>query len=670
MYVDYYDFQTDPFRIEPDYRFLFESRQHRSALEALSKGLSTGDGIGVVTGETGVGKTTLLDFVNANLEPSHFVTARIVATGLEPKAMLPELARQFDVDVTGSSDSEISKRLERFFGECHLAQRRAILLVDESQDLAASCLEILLRLSNLHTGDRRGLRIAFFGGLQTKRILDSGDLATLRLNVVQSCQLLPLEIEDTRGLIMHRLRRVGWLGDPGFAEGAIELIQLRTGGLPRNIILLCQALLQHCCRHRLHRIGTEVVSRVGLEMQREWMKANRLAPAAEAAAPSISIQAPRPESPVSTPARYSAEVSTARPDHDRAPRRRNEILTVASAVLGVVGVAFLAWSFGPTLFSDPASPPGEAELAARGNAAPSAASRWIRGRTAPRGGMTSLDTAANGLPDSTPPTPDTDPSPAGSGATVAGLEAPRAPPAAREPANPAPARAKGTTSAAKPGALPAAPPAPDLPDPEGGTASGTPQVRANPAPARAQQQPARPADVQVDTGSFLEQAAARQAQAATKAPERPAKPVQLFEGSYGYLPSPAAPNPAKSAGKPASKPALPVAVDVVPEAVVNVVDMVLTHQVVDREPLEARQVFSSAEEKAIAFLRLKNSGGPSKVSVHWYVDDRLYSTVELKVGTSVRWRTWSSAQIQPGAWRVRVEDESRRVLAERAFTVQ
>lgn len=99
-------------------------------------------------------------------------------------------------------------------------------------------------------------------------------------------------------------------------------------------------------------------------------------------------------------------------------------------------------------------------------------------------------------------------------------------------------------------------------------------------------------------------------------------------------------------------------------------DFVMARDVVDREPVGVTTTFSPQDGRAFAYAKVDNPGAPTHVSFMWLYDDALYATIDMEVGTSVRWRTWSSAELSLGAWRVQIVSADGEVLAENAFTVE
>jgi len=98
-------------------------------------------------------------------------------------------------------------------------------------------------------------------------------------------------------------------------------------------------------------------------------------------------------------------------------------------------------------------------------------------------------------------------------------------------------------------------------------------------------------------------------------------------------------------------------------------DFVLTRGIDSREPVDRAESFRSTDDQAYAFLRIANDGPPADLTVVWRYEGAVHGSVDLAIGRSPGWRTWSSANLKPGAWRVAVSTADGQLLAERRFTV-
>ena len=161
--------------------------------------------------------------------------------------------------------------------------KRALLIVDEAQNLGREAIEELRMLSNFQLGNHALLQSFLVGQPELRKQLESPAMEQLRQRVIASCHLGPLSSEETRAYIEHRLRRVGWTDQPSFDDEAFELIFQWTGGIPRKINLLCNRLLLAAFLSDAVQITGSLVRETGNDLARETGGARVLAEVAPAA---------------------------------------------------------------------------------------------------------------------------------------------------------------------------------------------------------------------------------------------------------------------------------------------------------------------------------------------------------------------------------------------------
>lgn len=99
-------------------------------------------------------------------------------------------------------------------------------------------------LSNFQLDNQALLQSFLVGQPELRQKLRSDSLEQLRQRVIASCHLGPLNADEVRGYVEHRLRHVGWKGtNPAFTDDAFPRIYESTGGVPRRINVLCNRLL-------------------------------------------------------------------------------------------------------------------------------------------------------------------------------------------------------------------------------------------------------------------------------------------------------------------------------------------------------------------------------------------------------------------------------------------
>ncbi len=242
MYESYYGLSAKPFQLKPDPQFFFGSRGHKRAMAYLEYGLSQGEGFIVITGDVGAGKTTLVRSLFCKLESEQILAAQIVNTNLNADDTLRMVVAAFGLPYEDGSKATLLTRLEQFLRQCDQKGMRALLIVDEAQNLTPQAVEELRMLSNFQTADKSLLQIFLLGQPEFRRTLLSPDMQQLQQRVIATYHLGPLDALETKDYIEHRLHTVGWNGDPSLSEDAFFEIYNFTGGIPRKINTLCDRL--------------------------------------------------------------------------------------------------------------------------------------------------------------------------------------------------------------------------------------------------------------------------------------------------------------------------------------------------------------------------------------------------------------------------------------------
>ena len=268
MYDQYYGFTGRPFQLTPDPSFYFESGTHRKAMSYLGYGLAQGEGFIVITGDVGAGKTTLVGHLMNTIDPNRLTAVKLVSTQVEGDDLLRLVAEQFGLEWEGQSKAELLRSMEEYLREQARAGRRTLLIVDEGQNLAISALEELRMLSNFQLGGHSLLQIFLLGQPEFRQTLfHTPTLEQLRQRVIATHHLDPMEPEEVEPYILHRLKKVGWTGNPSFAPEAYELIFDYSDGVPRRLNVLVSRLLLFGAVEELHRISAQHVRNVIAEIE-------------------------------------------------------------------------------------------------------------------------------------------------------------------------------------------------------------------------------------------------------------------------------------------------------------------------------------------------------------------------------------------------------------------
>ena len=245
MYEQFYGLAARAFQLTPDPQFYFESASHKRALSYLGYGLNQGEGFIVITGEVGAGKSTLVAHLMEKVDPAALSVAQIVTTALDGAGLVHMVAEAFGLAADGLDKAGVLSAIERFLQDEARAGRRALLIVDECQNLDLAALEELRMLSNFQLGAHPLLQSLLLGQPEFRRTLAHHPaLEQLRQRVIASHHLEGLDAGEIDHYVSHRLAQVGWTGrNPAFAPDLMPAVFAATGGIPRRVNQVMNRLL-------------------------------------------------------------------------------------------------------------------------------------------------------------------------------------------------------------------------------------------------------------------------------------------------------------------------------------------------------------------------------------------------------------------------------------------
>ncbi|TDF37311.1 DUF2075 domain-containing protein [Alteromonadaceae bacterium M269] len=242
MYESFYGLNSKPFQLTPDPDFFFASKLHKRAMSYLQYGLSQAEGFIVITGGIGTGKTTIANSLLDDIQDDIFA-AQIVTPKLSPDELVRMVAIKFELNVTNKTKSDILSDLETFLSQLHSQGKRALLLVDEAQNLPLETIEELRMLSNFQAAGKPLLQSFLLGQEELQPILRAPNLEQFRQRIVASCHLSPLSEEECKAYIEYRMHHAGWNGNSLLDDEAHHKVYVFTQGVPRKINTLMDRVL-------------------------------------------------------------------------------------------------------------------------------------------------------------------------------------------------------------------------------------------------------------------------------------------------------------------------------------------------------------------------------------------------------------------------------------------
>jgi general secretion pathway protein A len=249
LYQAFYGFRTDPFHVTPDASLMFLSKAHREAIGVLEYGLRGRKGFIVITGEVGVGKTTVLRHSLRRLDPGISAIVYVLQPGLTPHQLLTfiweELMGETDpVHEPWSADTgEVIRRLLFRLKELHNAGKLIVIVIDEGQNMPVETLETLRLLSNLESDKQKFLQIVMAGQPELDEKLGRHELRQLNQRIAVRTRIGNLTPLEALSYIDFRLEMAAGRKLEIFTHDALDYIVAKSAGNPRRLNIFCDNAL-------------------------------------------------------------------------------------------------------------------------------------------------------------------------------------------------------------------------------------------------------------------------------------------------------------------------------------------------------------------------------------------------------------------------------------------
>jgi general secretion pathway protein A len=242
-YLRHFGLQRPAFSMTPDPSFAFASREHEQALSKLAFYTDERQGLFMLMGQIGSGKTTIskLAVDNWRSRPDKYTIGQVAdPSPSTPAAFLRLILSSFMQPVMRNL-LDLKAALRVFLLEEYQAGRTVVLVLDEAQTIHPKNLDTLHAMTNEQTQTEKLVQIVLLAQPNFAHKLQQKP--ALRSRIAGGHTLDGLTPEDSINLLRHRVAVAGGDFDRIFTPGTHRPLYAATHGIPRDLCILCNAVL-------------------------------------------------------------------------------------------------------------------------------------------------------------------------------------------------------------------------------------------------------------------------------------------------------------------------------------------------------------------------------------------------------------------------------------------
>ncbi len=266
-FFSFFGLRENPFAVSPDPGYLFMTPQIQKVWDALAYGIQSREGIILLTGQAGTGKTTLiyrlLDWLRERRMPAAF----IFNSHLEPRHLFDFMLADFGVPPDPLWNGNPLLGISQWLLERSREGRIPVLIIDEAQGLPLHVLEEIRLLLNFETPHEKLLQIVLAGQPELAEKLKLPEMRHLTQRIALRCKTEALTVKEAHDYIQARLDIAGASGKAIFSPDAMNAVHAFSRGIPRVMNLICEHSLINAYAANLHVVPARLVIEIAREFQ-------------------------------------------------------------------------------------------------------------------------------------------------------------------------------------------------------------------------------------------------------------------------------------------------------------------------------------------------------------------------------------------------------------------
>ncbi|MDX8390437.1 MAG: AAA family ATPase [Mariprofundaceae bacterium] len=272
----------NPFPVVPDANNFYLPKHMNTVIHEVVHVIEARKGFAVVTGEIGLGKTTMSRVLLGKLNASETSTALVFNTIVQGEMLLAEINKDFGLTVEDSSFSGQMDALNNHLLACSADERNCAIVIDDAQNLSIESLEIIRQISSLESDRHKLVQILLIGQPELKEKLELHQLRQLKSRIAYQAEVTAYSLEETKHYIHFKLSAAGNKGTIQVPEPSIREVHRISGGSPRLINLLMDRYLYALVAYECNMLDGKGVRAIAVEagfdkQQRPWsLNMNRM----------------------------------------------------------------------------------------------------------------------------------------------------------------------------------------------------------------------------------------------------------------------------------------------------------------------------------------------------------------------------------------------------------
>ncbi|MGD0232260.1 MAG: AAA family ATPase [Syntrophorhabdales bacterium] len=243
MYLKFYNLTEKPFNITPDPQFLYLSESHEQTLASMMYGIDKRKGLVAITGDVGVGKTTMVRAYLQKAKTADLEVIYLFYPNVTFRHLVKTICQELELDLAANDPANMVNGLGPALMDLRRRGKNVVVVIDEAQGMPVDTLKDLPIFFNLETAAEKLIQVMLVGQTELDELLEKNELRQLKRGIAVRSHIAPLTPQGSLAYIKHRLSVAGLSGDCIFERKAIDIIIKAADGVPRMLNILCDNAL-------------------------------------------------------------------------------------------------------------------------------------------------------------------------------------------------------------------------------------------------------------------------------------------------------------------------------------------------------------------------------------------------------------------------------------------